>query len=89
MAAPQRPAAASLWRYLRDPRGQDRARRHSGRARGAAGALCVRGLEAMWEAARPGVAEYELRAAAAHAILAGGGEVDFLIVGSTPMAAPG
>jgi Xaa-Pro aminopeptidase len=53
-----------------------------------AGELCVRALAAMWEAARPGVAEYELRAAAAHAILAGGGEVDFVIVGSTPMAAP-
>jgi Xaa-Pro dipeptidase len=53
-----------------------------------AGELCVRALAAMRDAARPGAAEYELRAAAAHAILAGGGEVDFLIIGSTPMAEP-
>ncbi len=53
-----------------------------------AGALCVRALEAVRDAARPGVAEYELKAAAAHAILAGGGELDFLIIGSTPMAEP-
>ncbi len=53
-----------------------------------AGALCVRALEAVRDAARPGAAEYELRAAASHAILAGGGELDFLIIGSTPMAEP-
>ncbi|HET7263160.1 MAG TPA: M24 family metallopeptidase [bacterium] len=53
-----------------------------------AGALCVAALRAVRAAARPGVAEYELKAAAASAILAGGGELDFLIIGSTPMDAP-
>jgi ectoine hydrolase len=53
-----------------------------------AGALCVRALAAMAETARPGVPEYALKAAAAHAILEGGGELDFLIIGSTPMEAP-
>lgn len=53
-----------------------------------AGELCAKALLAVVEAARPGVAEYELKAAAASAILAGGGELDFLIIGSTPMARP-
>ncbi len=53
-----------------------------------AGALCARAVYAMAEAARPGVPEYELKAAAAHAILLGGGELDFLIIGSTPMDQP-
>lgn len=53
-----------------------------------AGALCVAALRAVRDAARPGVAEYELEAAAAAAILAGGGELDFLIIGSTPMDEP-
>jgi Xaa-Pro aminopeptidase len=34
------------------------------------------------------VKEYELRAAAGAAILEGGGDIDFLIIGSTPMANP-
>jgi Xaa-Pro aminopeptidase len=34
------------------------------------------------------VKEYELRAAAGAAILEGGGDIDFLIIGSTPMAKP-
>src|SRR4029453_58494 len=38
--------------------------------------------------AKPGVPEYELRAAAGAAILDGGGDIDFLIIGSTPMANP-
>jgi Xaa-Pro aminopeptidase len=38
--------------------------------------------------AKPGVPEYELRAAAGAAILDGGGDIDFLIIGSTPMADP-
>jgi Xaa-Pro aminopeptidase len=42
----------------------------------------------MVERARPGVKEYELRAAAGAAILEGGGDIDFLIIGSTPMADP-
>jgi Xaa-Pro aminopeptidase len=52
------------------------------------GALCARALMAMHEAARPGAAEYELKATAANAILAGGGELDFFIIGSTPMNDP-
>jgi Xaa-Pro aminopeptidase len=53
-----------------------------------AGRLCQSALEAIAERAAPGVTEYQLRAAAAHAILEGGGDVDFTIIGSTPMAAP-
>ena len=45
-------------------------------------------MEAMVTRAKPGVKEYELRAAAGAAILEGGGDVDFLIIGSTPMANP-
>jgi len=53
-----------------------------------AGALCAQALAAMAARARPGIPEYELKAAAAHAILQGGGELDFLIIGSTPMDQP-
>jgi Xaa-Pro dipeptidase len=53
-----------------------------------AGLLCQNGMTAMVERARPGVKEYELRAAAGAAILEGGGDIDFLIIGSTPMADP-
>ncbi len=53
-----------------------------------AGVLCQRAMEAMVARARPGVKEYELRAAAGAAILEGGGDIDFLIIGSTPMADP-
>lgn len=52
------------------------------------GLLCQRALEAVAERARPGVTEYQLRAAAVAAILEGGGELDFCILGSTPMADP-
>ena len=45
-------------------------------------------MDAMVARARPGVKEYELRAAAGAAILEGGGDIDFLIIGSTPMANP-
>src|SRR5438093_6350556 len=45
-------------------------------------------MEAMVARAKPGVKEYELRAAAGAAILEGGGDIDFLIIGSTPMAKP-
>lgn len=48
-----------------------------------AGQLSVAAFDAMVDAARPGVAEWELRAAAASAIHAGGGDVDFLILGAT------
>ncbi len=53
-----------------------------------AGDLCAAAILAMVEAARPGVPEYALKAAAANAILQGGGEIDFLIIGSTPMDRP-
>lgn len=53
-----------------------------------AGRLCARAMEALVERARPGVTEYQLRAAAAHAMLEGGGDVDFIILASTPMAEP-
>ena len=53
-----------------------------------AGVLCQRAMEAMVARAAPGVKEYELRAAAGSAILDGGGDIDFLIIGSTPMANP-
>jgi Xaa-Pro aminopeptidase len=53
-----------------------------------AGVLCQRAMEAMATRAKPGVTEYELRAAAGGAILEGGGDIDFLIIGSTPMADP-
>jgi Xaa-Pro dipeptidase len=53
-----------------------------------AGELCTRAMEALAARCRPGVTEYQLKAAAAAAILEHGGEVDFLIIGSTPMAEP-
>src|SRR3954447_2613945 len=53
-----------------------------------AGELCGQAMEALAARCRPGVTEYQLRAAAAAAILEGGGDVDFLIIGSTPMADP-
>ena len=53
-----------------------------------AGVLCQRAMEAMVARAKPGVPEYELRAAAGAAILDGGGDIDFLIIGSTPMDDP-
>jgi Xaa-Pro aminopeptidase len=53
-----------------------------------AGVLCHSAMTAMVERARAGVKEYELRAAAGAAILEGGGDIDFLIIGSTPMADP-
>jgi Xaa-Pro dipeptidase len=54
-----------------------------------AGELCGLAMEAMLAATRPGATEYQLKAAAAAAIYEGGGEVDFLIIGSSPMAEPG
>src|SRR5262244_3802270 len=53
-----------------------------------AGVLCQRAMEAMVARARPGVKEYELRAAAGADVLEGGGDIDFLIIGSTPMDNP-
>jgi Xaa-Pro dipeptidase len=53
-----------------------------------AGRLCQQAMEALVDRAAPGVTEAQLRAAAASAILENGGDVDFLIIGSTPMSAP-
>jgi Xaa-Pro aminopeptidase len=53
-----------------------------------AGQLCEDAMNAMVARAKPGVKEYELRAAAGAAILEGGGDIDFLIIGSTPMDNP-
>jgi Xaa-Pro aminopeptidase len=53
-----------------------------------AGRLCEDAMHAIIARAAPGVAEYQLKAAAANAIFEGGGEIDFLIIGSTPMANP-
>lgn len=53
-----------------------------------AGRLCEQAMQAIADRAAPGVTEYQLAAAAAHAIMDGGGEVDFLIIGSTPMSDP-
>jgi Xaa-Pro dipeptidase len=53
-----------------------------------AGALCQRAMEAMVAVAKPGATEVDLRGAAGAAILQGGGDIDFLIIGSTPMESP-
>ena len=53
-----------------------------------AGVLCERAMAAMVAAAKPGATEADLRGAAGSAMLQGGGDIDFLIIGSTPMANP-
>jgi Xaa-Pro dipeptidase len=53
-----------------------------------AGRLCQDALEALVERARPGATEADLRAAAGAAILAGGGDIDFLIIAATSMTEP-
>ena len=53
-----------------------------------AGRLMDRAFHAMVAAARPGVTEYQLAAAASHAVMDGGGQIDFNIIGSTPMDNP-
>jgi len=53
-----------------------------------AGKLCEAAMEALAARCKPGVTEYQLKAAAASAILEGGGDVDFTIIGSTPMNHP-
>ncbi len=53
-----------------------------------AGALCARAMEAIATRCEPGVTEYQLKAAAAGAIMEGGGDVDFVILASTPMDDP-
>jgi Xaa-Pro dipeptidase len=52
------------------------------------GQLCRAAMDAIVERAAPGVSEEDLRAAAGAAILEGGGDIDFLIIGSTPMSDP-
>ena len=53
-----------------------------------AGKLCEAAMRALAARCKPGVTESQLKAAAASAILEGGGDVDFAIIGSTPMANP-
>ena len=53
-----------------------------------AGELVVKSLVALVEAARPGNYEYQLEAAAVHAIMDGGGRPHFMIIGSTSMHDP-
>jgi Xaa-Pro dipeptidase len=53
-----------------------------------AGKLCEDAMNALVARARPGVTDIQLRAAAGAAILEGGGDIDFLILASTPMASP-
>jgi len=53
-----------------------------------AGELVVKSFEALVSAARPGNYEYQLEAAAVHAIMDGGGKPHFMIIGSTSMNDP-
>src|SRR3954467_4437856 len=50
-----------------------------------AGKLCEDAMHAMVARAKPGVREYDLRAAAGSAILEAGDVIAFLLIGSTPM----
>ena len=52
------------------------------------GRLMITCLEAIVEAARPGAYEYQLEAAATYAIMNNGGQVHFMIIGSTSMHDP-
>jgi Xaa-Pro aminopeptidase len=53
-----------------------------------AGELSDLAMQAIVERAAPGVTEYQLAAAAAAAVMDGGGQVDFQIIGSSPMDKP-
>ncbi len=53
-----------------------------------AGKLCEAAMHALAERCKPGVTEFQLKAAVAAAILEGGGDLDFAIIGSTPMKTP-
>ena len=86
-AAPGPPGGRAGLHQGLHARAGGRAQRGGAAAR-KAGMLCERAMQAMVARARPGVPEYELRAAAGAAILDGGGDIDFLIIGSTPMADP-
>jgi Xaa-Pro aminopeptidase len=50
--------------------------------------ICDSAMQAVADRARPGVKEYELRAAAANAILERNADFNFIIIGSTPTADP-
>ncbi len=53
-----------------------------------AGELVTAALEAIKATAKPGVREYQLEAAATHAIMNGGGRVHLMMIGSTSMRDP-
>jgi Xaa-Pro aminopeptidase len=53
-----------------------------------AGQLVIQALEALVKAARPGVREYQLEAAATNAIMDGGGRIHLMMIGSTSMHHP-
>jgi Xaa-Pro aminopeptidase len=53
-----------------------------------AGRLCTAAMQALADRAKPGATEQDLRAAVGAAILEGGGDIDFIIIGSTPMEDP-
>ena len=53
-----------------------------------AGTLCTNAMQALADRAKPGATEQDLRAAVGAAILEGGGDIDFIIIGSTPMDDP-
>ncbi|MBI3917778.1 MAG: aminopeptidase P family protein [Betaproteobacteria bacterium] len=58
------------------------------RAMEKAGALAIKALEAIAAAARPGVRDYQLEAAATYAVMNGGGRVHLLMLASTSMNDP-
>lgn len=58
------------------------------RAMQKAGELATKALEAVAAAARPGVRDYQLEAAATHAVMNGGGRVHLLMLASTSMNDP-
>jgi len=53
-----------------------------------AGRIAIKALEAVRAAARPGVREYQLAAAVAHAVMSEGGRYHLLMIGSTSMRDP-
>ena len=58
------------------------------RAMARAGELAIKAQLAVAATARPGLREYQLAAAATHAVLDGGGQVHLLMLGSTSMQDP-
>jgi Xaa-Pro aminopeptidase len=58
------------------------------RAMAKAGELAMNALRAVAARAKPGVREYQLAAAATHAVMDGGGRVHLLMIGSTSMYDP-